>query len=161
VGFAFLGEAGVFGGGGFDALVERFDFGFAADGGFAEFREAGLHRFLLFLGGLLGAAFDGEVGAQFVEGGVEVLLAMDGGVGLRLQAAAFVFERFEALAGGGEFAFHLFAAFGGGALAVFEFAAFPADVFGLGFEILHLAGGQAELALEGGEFDFLALEAFA
>ena len=55
----------------------------------------------------------------------------------------------------------MLAAFGGGAFAVFEFAAFPADVFGLGFEVFHLAGGEAELALQGGEFDFLALQAFA
>ena len=78
-----------------------------------------------------------------------------------MQAAGFGFEGFEAFARGGEFAFHVFAAFGGGAFAVFEFAAFPADVFGLGFEVLHFAGGEAELALQGGEFDFLALQAFA
>ena len=161
VGFAFLGEAGVFGDGGFDPLGEGFDFGFAADGNLAEFREAGLHRFLLFLGGLFGAAFDGEIGAQLVEGGVEILFAVDGGVGFRLEAAGFGFEGFEAFAGGGEFAFEVFAAFGGGAFAVVEFAAFPADVFGLGFEVFDFAGGEAELALQGGEFDFLALQAFA
>ena len=56
----------------------------------------------------------------------DVLLAADDGFRLGLQAAGFVFERFQALAGGGEFAFHVLAAFGGGAFAVFEFAALPA-----------------------------------
>ena len=55
----------------------------------------------------------------------------------------------------------MLAAFCGGAFAVFEFAAFPADVFGLGFEVFHFAGGEAELALQGREFDLLALQAFA
>ena len=114
-----------------------------------------------FLGGLLRAALDGEVGAQFVECGVEVLFAMDRGVGFGLQAAIFAFEGFEAVTGRGEFAFKMFAAFGGGAFAVFEVAAFPTDVFGLGFEVFHFAGGEAELALQGRELDLLALEAFA
>ena len=159
--FGFLGEACVFGDGGFDALVERGDFRFAADGDFAEFGEAGLHGLLLFLGGLFGAAFDCELGAELVEGLGHRLLAGDGGVGFGLEATAFGFEGFEAFAGGGEFGFEVFAAFGGGLLAFFEFAAFPFDVLDAGFEVFDFAGGEAELALEGGEVDFLALEALA
>ena len=53
----------------------------------------------------------------------------------------------------------MFAVGGGGLFAGIEFAAFPADVFGLGFEVLHFARGQAELALKGRAFDFLALQA--
>ena len=149
VGFAFFGEAGIFGGSGFDALGKGFDFGFAADGDFAEFGEASLHGFLLFLGGLFGPAFDGEVGAQFIEHGIEVLFTADDGIGLRLQAAGFIFEGVEAVARGNEFVFEVFAAFGGGAFAMVEFAAFPADVFGFGFEVFDFAGGEAELALQG------------
>ena len=83
------------------------------------------------------------------------------GVGLGLQAARFVFERFETVARGDEFGFEMLAAFGGGAFAVVEFAAFPAHVFDLGLEVFHLAGGEAELALQGREFDFLALQTLA
>ena len=133
----------------FDPLIEGFDLRLAADREVAEFGEARFHRLLLLLGGLSGAALDGEFGAEFVERFHDVLLAADHGVRLGLQTARFVFESFEAIACAGEFLLHVLAALGGGALAVFKFAALPFDVFELGFEILHLAGGEAELALEG------------
>ena len=61
-------KAGVLRGGGFDALHEGFDLGLATDRKFAQLAEAGLHRLLLGLGGLLGLALDGERGAEFVKG---------------------------------------------------------------------------------------------
>ena len=77
MGFAFFGESAVFGAGVVDALGERFDFRFAADGCFAEFREAVFHWSLLFLGGLFRTAFDSEFGAEVVEVVGEFAFALD------------------------------------------------------------------------------------
>ena len=55
----------------------------------------------------------------------------------------------------------MLARIGGGVLALVELGAFPADVLDAGVEILDLAGGERELALERGKFDLLALEALA
>ena len=104
---------------------------------------------MLFLGGLFRTAFDGEFGAEVVEVVGEFAFALDDRVRFRLEAAGVGFEAFEAFAGLVKFCFELDAAFGCGAFAVVEFAAFPADVFEFGVEVLDFAGGEGELALEG------------
>ena len=149
----------VFFGSGFDALGEIRYLCLAPDGDLAELGEAGFHRALLLLGGLFRAFFDGEAGAEFVERGADFLLGRNGGIGLRLERAGLVFDGGEAFAGGGELRFEGLAGIAGGRFALLEFGALPADVFDAGVEILDLAGGERELALEGGELDFLALEA--
>ena len=85
----------------------------------------------------------------------------DGGIELGLEAAGFVFDGFEAFTGGGEFGLDRLAGVGGGGFAFVKFGALPADVFDAGVEVFDFLGGEGELALEGGEFDFLFLEAFA
>jgi hypothetical protein len=93
--------------------------------------------------------------------GVEFLLAVGGGVGLRLQAAAFGFERFEALAGGRRVRLPFVRGLRRRRARGFRVRRVPSGRFRFGFEVFDLAGGEAELALQGGEFDFLALQAFA
>ena len=162
VGFAFLGEAGVFGDGRLDPLVEAIRSPSRGGSRSRAVRRGGppsaaaAPRRPAWRGARRRASVRSSLRAS-----VEFLLAATAASELGLQPAGSVSSassRSRAAASSLSSAARPSAA---ARLAVFEFAAFPADVFELGFEVLHLAGGQAELALQGGEFDLLALQPLA